>query len=278
MMDRDGAAGTSPAQGLPHQPVDDRALGTPPHLRHDGGHDAAGIGRRGDAKFGDDLPDDTPQLLFRQGRGGGGGGCGGGPPIPGVSLRDGPPPPPRSKASMASRRRLTSPRRMSWISSSVSDRCFSISAFLIAARVSRIVETCTASPARKAWRRSASSCSPRPTGGKAPGLSDAALPARQFPPALGAGLLVVLVPLGLAEDARPLHLTLEPTQRAVQTLILAHANLCHATHHPSRLRPTATTFSRTPSAPRARLRRACHSIRPRTNRPSGRKRRRESGR
>src|SRR3989304_5199738 len=78
------ARGAPPAEGRRPQPVDDRALGTPPHLRHDGGHDAAGIGRRGDAKFGDDLRDDTPQLLFRQGRGEG---LGGGRHFQGVLAR-----------------------------------------------------------------------------------------------------------------------------------------------------------------------------------------------
>ena len=44
------------------------------------------------------------------------------------------------------------------------------------------------------------------------------------PTALLAGFLVMLVALRVGEDARPLHLALEPPQRAVERLVLADSN------------------------------------------------------
>lgn len=68
--------------------------------------------------------------------------------------------------------------------------------------------------------------------------SAAAAAARSFPAALGAGRFVVLVTLGVGQDAGPLHLSLEPSQGAVKGFVLTNSDFGHL--------PTPSSGTRSP--------------------------------
>jgi hypothetical protein len=84
-------------------------------------------------------------------------------------------------------------------------------------------------------RRSAGRCEPRAPRGplvacaRARGTAVllALVAAGGAPAALLTGLFVVFVPLRVCEDAGPLHLALEPPERAVERLIFADSHLGH---------------------------------------------------